>query len=94
MKVHVLESNKNKTFEFDVLNVSDAEAKTTFNINYGGNYFIHVSTVTPNAVPSPLINYRAPELPSPHQVKVFDKPDGHYEIYWHKPTLPPKPRLL
>jgi len=82
-----LESNKNKNFEIIVPNVSDTEASLHFSVNYGGNYFIRISTMTPNAVPSPLINYRAPELPSPHQVKVFSMPDGHYEIYWHKPNI-------
>lgn len=84
-----MESNKKENFEITVPNVSDAEAKVSFTINYGGNYFISVSTITPDAIPSPLINYRAPELPPPHQIKVFNK-DGHYEIYWHKPSLPPK----
>lgn len=86
-KVSVLESNKNKNSEIIVPNVSDTEASLHFSVNYGGNYFIRISTMTPNAVPSPLINYRAPELPSPHQVKVFSMPDGHYEIYWHKPNI-------
>lgn len=86
----IIETNKNDNVEINVPNVSDAEAKVKYGIHYGGNYFIHVSTVTPNAIPSPLINYHAPELPAPHQVKVFSMPDGHYEIYWHKPTLPDK----
>lgn len=89
-KVNILESNKNQNFEIIVPIVSDVKAKTKFEINYGGNYFIRVSTLTPYAIPSQLINYRAPELPIPHQVKVFNRPDRHYEIYWQKPNLPPK----
>lgn len=85
-----MESSKNENFEITVPNVSDAEAKVSFATNYGGNYFIRVSTITPNAIPSPLINYRAPELPPPHQVMIFNKPGGQYEIRWQKPTLPPK----
>lgn len=88
--MNILESNKNQNFEIVVPIVSDAKAKLSFDINYGGNYFIRVSTITPNAIPSPLINYRAPELPVPHQVKVFSRPDSHYEIYWQKPSLPSK----
>jgi len=87
-KVNILESNKNQNSEITVPIVSDT--KVTYDVNYGGNYFIRVSTITPNAIPSPLINYRAPELPPPHQVKVFNRPDSHYEIYWQKPSLPPK----
>lgn len=83
-----MESNKNKHFSLTVPNVSDAHIN--FATNYGGNYFIHVLTTTPNAIPSPLINYHAPELPTPHQVKVFNMPNGHYEIFWNKPTLPVK----
>lgn len=93
-KVNIFESNKNDNFELDVPNASDVEAKVNFATNYGGNYFIRVSTITPNAVPSPLINYRAPELPTPHQVKVFNTPEGHYQVIWHKPTLPNKLQKL
>jgi len=39
-------------------------------------------------MPSPFINYSAPELPPPHQVTVFNMPGGHYEIDWQKPILP------
>lgn len=88
--MNIFESIKHDHFELSVPNVSDVEAKINFAINYGGNYFINVSTISPNAVPSPLINYRAPELPAPHQVKVFKTPEGHYEIDWSKPSLPLK----
>lgn len=84
-----MEPKKNGNFSISVPNVSDAEAKINYNINYGGNYFICVSTITPNAIPSPFINYRAPELPAPHQVKVFQrKPGDPYKIDWQKPILP------
>lgn len=88
--MNITETNKNETVEIKVLNVSDLEAKVEYGIHYGGNYLISVLTVPPNAVPSPLINYRAPELPPPHQVKVFSMSDGYYEVHWRKPTLPSK----
>uniref|UniRef100_A0A2S2QL46 Sortilin-related receptor n=1 Tax=Sipha flava TaxID=143950 RepID=A0A2S2QL46_9HEMI len=87
-KVNILETYKNNKTEISVSNVFDAEAHLTVPINYGGNYLISVSTITPNAIPSSLINYRAPELPLPHQVKVFNMPGGHYEVSWQKPILP------
>lgn len=90
----ILESNKNFKYDIKVSNVTDPVAKTEFECHYGGNYFISVSTITPNAVPSSLINYKAPELPPPHQVKVFNTPEGHYKVDWHKPILPPKMNLL
>ncbi|XP_050441242.1 sortilin-related receptor-like isoform X2 [Adelges cooleyi] len=86
-KVNILEIIKNEKFEITVPNVSDAEAKINFGINYGGNYFIRVSTVTPNATPSPLIHYSAPDLPVPHQVRVFNMPNGGYEVSWQRPRL-------
>lgn len=88
--MNIVEPNKNKNNSIDVFveNVSDADAKINYNINYGGNYFISVSTKTPNAIPSPFINYRAPELPPPHQVKVFVEARDRYKVYWQKPTLP------
>jgi hypothetical protein len=87
-QVNILETYKNNKTEISVSNVFDAEAHLTVPINYGGNYLISVSTITPNAIPSSLINYRAPELPLPHQVKVFNMPGGHYEVSWQKPILP------
>lgn len=85
-----METNTHTNLEITVPNVSDSEANADFAINYGGNYFINVSTIAPKAISSPSINYHAPELPTPHQVMVFNMPDGQYKITWNKPALPPK----
>ncbi|XP_050528252.1 sortilin-related receptor-like isoform X2 [Daktulosphaira vitifoliae] len=87
-RVSILEANKNEKFDVTIPNVSDSEAKISFGIKYGGNYYICVSSYTPNAVCSPLINFRGPELPIPHQIKVFNLPNNHYEISWHNHSLP------
>lgn len=85
-----MEINTQSKQEIDVPNVSDSEAKINYAINYGGNYSINVSTIAPKAISSPSVNYLAPELPTPHQVKVFYMPNGQYQIIWNEPTLPPK----
>lgn len=86
--VTVTEVNLNISSSVMLLHTNKTELSHWFVVHYGGHYRVTVQTDSDVAIPAKSVEYVAPPIQPPHQLKVLPERNGSYIVYWKERVLP------
>lgn len=92
--VDIFDKTVNKTMKFYVNETANAQLSSSYKVNLGGIYNVSVFTSVADAIPSTAVEYHAPSIRPPHQVKVFPSENGSCIVFWNELEMPEAVKAL